>query len=152
MARKPLLPPSAPEPDGVISSSQALYLDWLTDPQRVGSKQDQADLHGVNRSTITRWENNGAFVKAWADRVRELGGSPDRLQKAYDAMYEKGLQGDVNAMKLWLMATGHLNQVQEVAVHKSARDLSDDELAALLSDRARVERDRRGLRAVGADA
>jgi len=152
MPRRPLAPPSAPEVDVVLTAAQDAYLQWLCDPQRQGTKQDQADALGVNRSTITRWENAPHFRKAWTERVQELGGSPDRLAAAYDAMYAKGLSGDVNAMKLWLQATGNLRTEQEAPRTKSVRDLSDEELDAMLAERAQAERTRRGLRVVGADA
>jgi transcriptional regulator with XRE-family HTH domain len=138
--------------DVVLTAQQQTYLDWLVDPQRVGTKQDRADEYGVNRSTITRWENAASFRKAWADRVQELGGSPDRLQKAYDAMYLKGLAGDVNAMKLWLQATGNLRTETEAPRAKSVRDLSDEELRVLLKSRLETEQAVRALRVVGADA
>jgi transcriptional regulator with XRE-family HTH domain len=147
-----MTPPSAPEVDVVLSASQDAYLQWLCDPLRKGGKQDQADALGVNRSTITRWENNGAFRKAWTERVQELGGSPDRLATAYDALYEQGLAGNTNAMKLWLQATGNLRTETEAPRVKSVRDLSDEELDALLAERARAEATRRVLRVVGADA
>ncbi len=148
MARSPVKPPAAVVQEAVVlTASQEAYLDWLVDPQRVGSKQDQAEKFGVAPSTVYRWEQAPHFRKAWSDRVQELGGDPDRVQKVYDTLYAKALEGDTRSAELWLKAIGKLNQTQEVVHRKSARDLTNDELDALIAEQATTAK-LRNLKAV----
>lgn len=148
MPRNPTKPPAAVVQEAVVlSAREEEYLSWLVDPQRVGSKQDQAEKFGVVPSTVYRWEQAPHFRKAWSDRVQELGGDPDRVQRVYDTLYAKALDGDTRSAELWLKAIGKLQQIQEVVHRKSARDLTDAELDALIAEQATTAK-LRSLKAV----
>ncbi len=148
MARSPVKPPPAPAAESVVlSAREEEYLSWLVDPQRVGSKTDQAEKFGVVPSTVYRWEQAPHFRRAWSDRVQELGGDPSRVQAVYDRLYEQAVAGDVRSAELFLKAIGKLNQTQEVVHRKSARDLTDAELDALIAEQATTAK-LRNLKAV----
>jgi hypothetical protein len=60
--------------------------------------------------------------------------SPERTQCLLDALYTKGVSGDVKSAELYLKATGFMQQVQTVNINNtsSVKELSDEELQAMI--------------------
>lgn len=86
--------------------------------------------------TITHfgtWEKNKIFKERWDLGVKGMAQSPERTQCLLDALYAKGVSGDVRSAELYLKATGFMQQVQTVNVNTSSvKELSDDELHAMI--------------------
>jgi len=60
--------------------------------------------------------------------------SPERTQSLLDALYAKGVSGDVRSAELYLKATGFMQQIQTINVNNtsSVKELSDEELQAMI--------------------
>jgi hypothetical protein len=88
----------------------------------------------VHYNTLGQWEKKKNFIERWKLGVEGLNSSPERTQKLLDALYVKGISGDVRSAELFLKATGHMQNVSTINLNKteSVKDLSDDELQALI--------------------
>ena len=66
--------------------------------------------------------------------VKGLAQSPERAQALLDALYLKGMSGDVKSAELYLKATGQLQQTQTINVNNTTavKELSDAELEAMI--------------------
>ena len=132
---------------------QEKYLNWLLVPphERIPSSQlKYCEENNVDPTTVRRWQKKPWFIKEWDRRVEELQGSPERTQRILDALYDKGVDGDVRAAKLYLEATNRLNPQQSTsgASSKGMADLSDSELDELIGKMAEREKSQRQLKAI----
>ena len=130
----------------LLDPRQEQYLNWLLTPaheRQPSSQQKYCDLHNIDPTTVRRWQKKPHFIKEWDKRVEELQGSPERTQRILDALYEKGLDGDVRASKLYLEATHRLIPTKAVEQKVTTSELSDeelDELIAKVADREKTQR------------
>ena len=130
----------------LLDPRQEQYLNWLLTPaheRQPSSQQKYCDLHNIDPTTVRRWQKKPHFIKEWDKRVEELQGSPERTQRILDALYEKGLEGDVRAAKLYLEATHRLIPTKAVEQKVTTSELSDeelDELIAKVADREKTQR------------
>ena len=142
--------------DHGLNEREEQYLNWLITPPAdrwPASQQKYCDHYGVDPTTVRRWQKKPTFIKEWERRVEELQGSPERTQRLYDALYEKAVDGDVRAAKLYLEATHRLTPPPAVANvgAKAMNDLSDaelDELIAKMAEREKHARANPQLRAI----
>lgn len=136
----------------MLDTRQEHYLNWLLTPpsERIPSSQQKyCDEQGVDPTTVRRWQKKPYFIKEWDRRVEELQGSPERTQRILDALYAKGLDGDVRAAKLYLEATHRLVPTKAVEQKVSTSELSDEELDELIAKVAdREKQQRSNLKAV----
>jgi hypothetical protein len=123
-------------------------LEWLLTPLDERSpprRSDLADELGITRHTITRWTNDPNFLTEWERQYRKTVGSPERAKSVLDALYETATDRtdprQVPAARAYLEAIDVVKpKKMDVTVTKgSARDLPDDELLALLAERAEAE-------------
>lgn len=130
--------------ENVLSDKQQMYLDWLCTPpaeRTPPSKAKYATTHQVSEQTLRRWEKLEHFRELWRRRVDDLTGSPERTQTLLDRLYEAALNGDVNSAKLYFQVTGKMAPQQvQVTSKRAAGELSDEELDALIADRAHTEK------------
>ena len=130
----------------LLDPRQEQYLNWLLTPaheRQPSSQQKYCDLHNIDPTTVRRWQKKPHFIKEWDKRVEELQGSSERTQRILDALYEKGLDGDVRAAKLYLEATHRLIPTKAVEQKVTTSELSDeelDELIAKVADREKTQR------------
>ena len=130
----------------LLDPRQEQYLNWLLTPaheRQPSSQQKYCDLHNIDPTTVRRWQKKPHFIKEWDKRVEELQGSPERTQRILDALYEKGLDGDVRAAKLYLEATHRLIPTKAVEQKVTTSELTDeelDELIAKVADREKTQR------------
>ena len=130
----------------LLDPRQEQYLNWLLTPaheRKPSSQLKYCDLHNIDPTTVRRWQKKPHFIKEWDKRVEELQGSPERTQRILDALYEKGLDGDVRAAKLYLEATHRLIPTKAVEQKVTTSELSDeelDELIAKVADREKTQR------------
>ncbi|NBW08701.1 MAG: hypothetical protein EBR82_11825 [Caulobacteraceae bacterium] len=98
------------------------------------TKKDWAELHDVHYNTLGVWEKNKVFKERWELGVKGMAQSPERTQALLDALYTKGVSGDVKSAELYLKATGFMQQIQTVNINNtsSVKELSDDELQAMI--------------------
>lgn len=137
----------------MLDARQEQYLNWLLTPpseRQPSSQQKYCEQHGVDPTTVRRWQKKPAFLKEWERRVEELQGSPERTQRLFDALYEKALDGDVRAAKLYLEATHRLTPPPSAtaATAKNMNELSDSELDELIAKMADREKQQRQLKAI----
>lgn len=134
-----------------------LYLTWLVTPVAARSADDPTSKEafakkiGVSQTTLRNWEAKEWFKEEWRKRVTALAGAPERTQRLLDSLFDKALNGDMKAAALYLQSTGQMAPAKlEVATtEKSSRELTDEELDALIAQRATAERNERTkLRAV----
>jgi len=133
--------------DNVLDPRQEKYLQWLCLPaplREPTSKEKYAKEHGVDQSTLRRWEKKPAFKAEWEKRVNDLQGSPERTQRLLDSLYEAALGGDNKAAQLYLQATNRFAPTQIKVEHKQTlAELTDEELDALIAQEAKVLRQER---------
>lgn len=118
--------------DGLLSTPQLEYIEWLCDPQRQGSKKEWARDHGFAESTIFRWQNDRWFKQAYEQRLAELNVSPDRIQAVVDALWAAASRGDTKAASLYLQYVDRLQPKRVVIEDARVAGLSDEELRAEL--------------------
>jgi hypothetical protein len=120
-----------------LTQEQESYLAWLLSPEdsrMPKTKKAWAEEHGLHFNTVGQWEKKNNFIERWKLGVEGLSQSPERTQKLLEALFVKGIAGDVRSAELYLKATGYMQNVSTVNVKKidSVKELSDDELQALI--------------------
>ncbi len=122
-----------------LTETQEAYLVWLLTPEDTRmpkTKKEWSELHNVHYNTVGTWEKNKVFKERWELGVKGLAQSPERTQALLDALYTKGVSGDVKSAELYLKATGFMQQVQTVNINNtsSVKELSDDELQSMIME------------------
>lgn len=134
--------------ENLLDARQEAYISWLCTPpqeREPSSKNAYATAHGVDVSTLRRWEKKDVFRKAWQAKVDEVQGSPERSQRLLDTLYGKALEGDIKAAQLYLQATNRMAPpTVTLKSEKGAAELSDQELDDLIAAVASRERETRG--------
>jgi len=119
-----------------LSETQEAYLAWLLTPEDTrnpGTKKEWAELNDVHYNTLGVWEKNKIFKERWNLGVKGMAQSPERTQALLDALYAKGISGDVKSAELYLKATGQMQQAQTVNINTSSvKELTDEELQAMI--------------------
>lgn len=122
-----------------LTETQEAYLAWLLTPEdsrAPKTKKDWAELHNLHYNTLGVWEKNKVFKERWDLGVKGMAQSPERTQALLDALYLKGVSGDVKSAELYLKATGFMQQVQTVNINNtsSVKELSDDDLHSMIME------------------
>ncbi len=124
------------------------FFEWLLTPptDRYPSTQGEfADEHGLHRNVLSQWKNDPDFLTEWERRYRKTVGSPERAKGVLDALFDTAVDRtdprQVPAARAYLEAIDVMKPKRlDVTVTKgAAKDLSDDELLALLAERAEAE-------------
>jgi hypothetical protein len=121
-----------------LTETQESYLEWLlqpTDSRNPKTKRDWAELHDLHINTLGQWEKNKNFVERHMLGVKGLAQSPERAQALLDALYIKGISGDVKSAELYLKATNQMpNAAQQINIKSetSIKELSDEDLQAMI--------------------
>lgn len=127
--------------DEFISEAQAAAIEWLVDPERVGSQKELAARIGVDQTTLSKWKKDYLFRKAWDRRLADLNVSPDRIQRVIDSIFSSATSGDMKAADLYLRYVDRFTP--KVAVVNESRDIkemSDEELALELENGLKLVR------------
>lgn len=114
-----------------VSDLQAEFIDWLLDPEKVGSQNDWAKSHGVAASTLSAWKKKDRIFRSeWERRAAELNINPDRIQELVNTLFRKGADGDVKAIELYLRFTEKYTPKVDLSKPKetSLSEMSDEEL------------------------
>ena len=120
-----------------LTEVQESYLVWLLTPEDTRTpktKKEWSELHDVHYNTLGTWEKNKVFKERWELGVKGMAQSPERTQALLDALYAKGVAGDVKSAELYLKATGFMQQVSTINLNNtsSVKELSDEELNAMI--------------------
>lgn len=120
-----------------LTEAQEAYLAWLLTPddsRNPKTKKEWADANDVHYNTLGTWEKSKIFKERWELGVKGMAQSPERTQALLDALYAKGVSGDVKSAELYLKATGFMQQTQTINVNNATavKELSDDELQAMI--------------------
>ena len=121
----------------LLTAQQEEYLEWLLTPKdsrRPNTKKAWAEDHGIHFNTLQVWEKRKDFKERWELGVKGLTESPERTQSLLDALYVKGIAGDVRSAELYLKATGQMASQQNINIktETSVKELSDEDLQALI--------------------
>jgi phage tail tape-measure protein len=104
-----------------MTDVQQAYVDWITSPEKSGTKTEWAKEHGVSVSTLYEWQRTEWYQSALDTRMRELNLSMDKVHEVIAALQKKAAQGDSGAAKLYLQ---FLERVQPMKAAVSAGDLA----------------------------
>lgn len=121
----------------LLTAQQEEYLEWLLTPKdsrNPSTKKAWAEDHGIHFNTLQVWEKRKDFKERWELGVKGLTESPERTQSLLDALYVKGIAGDVRSAELYLKATGQMASQQNINIktETSVKELTDEELQALI--------------------
>ena len=128
------------------------FLEWLCtikDDRWPTTQRELAEELGVNENVLSRMKSQPDFLAKWETRYRKTVGSPERAKNVLDQLYETAIDRtdprQVSAAKQYLEAIDAVKPKKLEIVTTSARDMSDDQLYAILADRAARElEERRG--------
>jgi AcrR family transcriptional regulator len=104
----------------------------------------------VSARTLRDWKSKDEFVQEWERRARQIGGSPETLQQILEALATRALDPEsrdgVQAARAWADMTGAIKPPSmnvNVSGKGRARDMTDEELDALLAAGAKSLLDER---------
>ena len=128
----------------LLTRQQEEYLEWLLTPKESRTpktKKAWAEEHDVHWNTLGVWEKRKDFQERWSLGVKGLTQSPERSQALLDALYAKGIAGDVRSAELYLKATGQMASQQNINIktETSVKELSDDELQTLILEMSKKQ-------------
>ena len=124
------------------------FFEWLLTPPTDRYPTTQKDLAAelaIDRDVLTSWKNDPDFLAEWERRYRKTVGSPERAKSVLDALHETAVDRtdprQVPAARAYLEAIDVMKPKRlDVTVTKgAAKELTDDELIALLAERAESE-------------
>jgi transcriptional regulator with XRE-family HTH domain len=124
------------------------FLEWLvTQPsERYPSTQTElAEELGIDRNLLSQWKNDPDFLAEWERFYRKTVGSPERAKSVLDALHETATDRtdprQVPAARAYLEAIDAIKprRVDVTVTKGAAKELSDEELMAMLAERAEAE-------------
>jgi hypothetical protein len=128
------------------------FLDWLcTAPERrdPSTMKALAEKLAIDYRTLYRWKGDVSFLAEWETQYRKVVGSPEKAQEVIERLHETAVDRtdprQVPAAKAYLEAIDAIKprKVDITVTKGTAKDLPDDQLYAILAERAEQElRDR----------
>ena len=124
------------------------FLDWLLTPTADRNPPLQKDLCeelGFQHNMLSQWKNDPDFLAEWERLYRKTIGSPEKAGAVMSALYETATDRtdprQVPAARAYLEAIDAIKPKRlDVTVTKgAAKDLTDEELMAMLAERAEAE-------------
>lgn len=130
-------------------------LRWLCTPIKEREPKTfiaLAEELGVDRRTIQSWRDDKEFLEAWEKLYLRTIGDPGKKSDIMATLYRTATDPDdpkhVQAAKAYFEIEGSMKPAKmEVTVQRPAAELTDDQLATLLAERAEAEKAQR-IRAV----
>lgn len=124
------------------------FLEWLTtspNERRPSTQTELAEELGMDRNVLSMWKNDADFLGEWERLYRKTVGSPERAKSVLDALHETATDRtdprQVPAARAYLEAIDAIKprRMDVTVVKGAAKELSDDELVAMLAERAEAE-------------
>lgn len=140
-----------------LNERQVAFAVWAAMPETARQPrtvEEFCEVIGVTRQTVWRWEKDPRVIEAIRFVVLQNAGSPDRVGRVLDMLYEDALsKRDLRKAELWLKSTGVLTQFtrpsglleyveSEVG---SFTDFSVDELERMRAAAAAAEAEREAV-------
>jgi len=131
-------------------------LHWLCTPKKErepSTYSDLADSLGVDRRTLQNWRDDKEFLEAWEKLYLKTIGDPSKKSEIMETLFKTATDADdpkhVQAAKAYFEIEGSIKpaKMQLEVSNKSTTELTDEQLDALIAERAQAEKDQR-LRAV----
>lgn len=128
------------------------FLGWLCtipDDRWPRTQAELAEELGCSEHTLSKLKKDPDFLREWEHQYRRTVGSPERAQNVLERLYETATDRtdprQVQAAKQYLEAIDAVKPKKlEVSMQGSARNMSDEQLMAILTERAAEELERRG--------
>jgi hypothetical protein len=124
-------------------------LDWLcsiADDREPKTQKELAEELGATQSELSKWKAEPDFLAAWETRYRKTVGSPEKAHQVLASLHETAVDRtdprQVQAARAYLEAIDAIKPKKvdvTVTQGRAAKDLSDDELFAMMADRATSE-------------
>ena len=124
-------------------------LEWLcsiADDREPRTQRELAEELGARSEELSKWKAEPDFLAAWETRYRKTVGSPEKAHAVLNALHETAVDRtdprQVQAARAYLEAIDVVKPKKvdvTVTQGKAAKDLSDDELFAMMADRAEKE-------------
>lgn len=124
------------------------FLEWLCTPpdhRDPHTIKELAEKFGLSERVLFRWKRDTDFLADWEVQYRKVVGSPEKAQRIMDKLFETAEDRtdprQVQAAKAYLEAIEVIKpkKVEVTVNNKAAKDLSDDDLYAILAERAEQE-------------
>ena len=127
------------------------FLAWLCtipDDRWPKTQTELAEELGCTGDTLSRLKKDPDFLRDWEHQYRRTVGSPERAQHVLEQLYQTATDRtdprQVQAAKQYLEAIDAVKPKKlEVSMQGSAREMSDEQLLAILGERAADELSRR---------
>ena len=128
------------------------FLSWLCtipDDRWPRTQAELAEELGCTPTTLSNFKKDPDFLRDWEHQYRRTVGSPERAQNVLEKLYETATDRtdprQVQAAKQYLEAIDAVKPKKlEVSMQGSARNMTDEQLMEILTERAAVELERRG--------
>ena len=106
--------------------------------------KELGEQFGLSVNVLGRWKRDADFLVDWEAQYRKVVGDPEKAQRIMDKLFETAEDRtdprQVQAAKAYLEAIEVIKPKKvEVTVNQAARDLSTDDLYAILAERAERE-------------
>ena len=125
------------------------FLDWLCtigDDRQPKTQRELAEELGTTAVELSHWKAEPNFLAAWEVQYRRTIGSPEKAHAVLNALHETAVDRtdprQVQAARAYLESIDAIKPKKvdvTVTQGKAAAALSDDELFAMLADRATDE-------------
>lgn len=128
------------------------FLKWLCTPPKEReprTMEELAETLQVTRRTLTNWKTDDKeFIEAWEKLYLNTIGNPERKQTIMDTLYKTATDPDdpkhVQAAKQYFEIEGSVKPAKmQIEVSRPAKELTDDELDAILADKIASEKQQR---------
>lgn len=127
------------------------FLEWLCTPaddREPSNQRDLAEVLGVHFTTLSYWKKDPDFLGAWEALYRKTVGAPDRIQTILDQLYatarDRTDPRQVQAAKAYLEAVDASRPKKAPVTAGAAKELTNEQLMAILAERASQELAQRG--------
>ena len=124
------------------------FLEWLCThvaDREISTQKELAEVLGVAPAMLTSWKKDADFLAAWEVMYRKSIGAPDRVKSIMDQLYDTATDRSdprqVQAARTYLEAVDAARppRVQASTGAKAAKELTNDQLLAILAERAAKE-------------
>lgn len=124
------------------------WLCTLPEDRDPPTAKAMAERLGITTTTLGHWKNDAEFLEAWQHLYRRTIGSPERMQLVLERLFETATDRtdprQVPAAREYRIAVEGVAPTRvEMTVSGSAKDLSDDDLQAMINAAAQSELERR---------
>jgi hypothetical protein len=127
------------------------YLAWLCTAPNDREPRTQIDLAsqlGVTTRTLQNWQNDKEFLEAWEKLYLKTIGNPEVKMRIMKTLERTATDPDdpkhVQAAKTYFDIEGSIKpQKMQVEVSRPAKELTDEELDAILAEKISAEKQQR---------